>query len=368
MPRIVADSLFDTLLTRPAGLDTSPSQALWNKYRGEEYTVFFDESFYRFFGLSDPEGNFCYGAVGVPTSQLSVFNARMSDLLDQHYPARLGDSKREIKSTELLRLSVSAQASFVRAFANVLEEVGGFISGFYVPVNGLVLERVRVDLMQTAESVPNDHADLFRLSQQELVATLTGPNQVDLVLRMLQVPASAMANFLGWLQASFRIVYDPREKQEDEIVRAEMAKYLDIASRVSTDDSTESARYLGMDITQTSEEAVGLQAADLVAGILRKFFRDNQKWIEHGASLKLVTPASIEPLMQVVSIDGHMLKFGALMPTHPKLDRVLGRPNEANLLSYIAHLLASGVLGTLTSTGRYRGVEVYNGVVFDMND
>jgi hypothetical protein len=368
MPRIVAITSLQTTMAWPAGLDTSPSKANWEKYRGEIYEVFFDESFFKFFGLSDPEGNFCYGAVGIPTSQFSLFNFQMNKLFDEYRHAVAGSSPKEFKSADLMRLDQPVQIQFVRSLAAILEEVGGFISGFYAPVAGLVLERIRVNLMGMAASVPRHHKRLFKAAQQELIVTLTGPNQADLIVRMLQAPASGMAHFLGWLDASFRIVYDPRQKQEDEIIRMEMANYLDMASRVSFGDENKNAQYLGMDITQKSENSFGLQAADLIAGIVRKFCRENKKLVEHGASLRLVTPSSIEDVMQLVSIQGEWLKYGAIVPTHPKLDAALGTPNAANPLSYMTHLLAAGVLGTLTSTGRYRAIEIHNGLVFDMND
>lgn len=368
MPRIVTIPSLKMTTAWPAGLDTSPSIAIWEKYRGEVYEVFFDESFFKFFGLSEPDGNFCYGAVGIPASQSGLFDVKMSDLLDEYRRAIPGPVPKELKATELLRLSQSLQNHFVQSLAAILKDVGGFITGFYAPVAGLVLERIRVDLMDSAKSVPRRHKRLFIASQKELIKTLTGPNQADLVLRMLQAPASGMAHFLGWLDAPLRIVYDPRQKQEDEIVRQEMAKYLDMASRVSFGEENEQAKYLGMDISRRSDQSFGLQAADLIAGIIRKFFRDNRAIVEYRASLKLVTPSSVEHVMQLVSIKGMWLKFGAIYPSHPQLEDVLGMPNEANPLSYMTHLLAAGVLQTLTSTGRYRSIEIYNGLVADMND
>ncbi len=58
-------------------LYTSPSLSNCVKYRGEEYAVFFDESFFGVFWSSYLEGNFCYGAVGIPVSQLGLFNVEM---------------------------------------------------------------------------------------------------------------------------------------------------------------------------------------------------------------------------------------------------------------------------------------------------
>src|ERR1019366_4857132 len=113
----------------------------------------------------------------------------------------------EFKSSELIKLDLSVQTKFVRSLAKILDETGGFISGFYAPVAEIVLERMRVNLMGDTASVPRSHKRLFKATQQELIVTLTGPNQADLILRMLQLPAARMAHFLGWLDASFRIVY-----------------------------------------------------------------------------------------------------------------------------------------------------------------
>jgi hypothetical protein len=292
----------------------------------------------------------------------------MGKLFDKYRRTIVGSIPREFKSTDLMRLDLPVQTRLVKSLARILRAVGGFISGFHAPVGGIVMERIRVNLRDEVESVPRNHKRLFKAAQQELIETLTGPKQADLIIRMLQAPASGMAHFLGSLGTSFRIVYDPRQKEEDQIIRAQMAEYLDKASRVPFGKGNEQAQYLGMDITQRSEDSFGLQAADLIAGIVRKFFRDNKALIEHRAGLRLVTPSSIEDVMQLLPIGERLFKFGTIFPIHPHLEIALGVPNEQNPLSYLSHLLAAGVLTGLTSTGRYRGVEIYNGLVFDMND
>jgi len=54
------------------------------------YTVYMDESFYEFWGLQNPEGNFCYAVFGLPDQHLRT--------LDQFHAEFLRDFQTAVKA------------------------------------------------------------------------------------------------------------------------------------------------------------------------------------------------------------------------------------------------------------------------------
>jgi len=149
-----------------------PVRRILGRHNHQEYLVFIDESFYRFFGFDVPQGNFCHGAVGVPVNEYSRFK-RLLEPLIQNYNrcvrSELGLDVREIKYSVLRRLSPRYHARFARALTRALKEAGGFVAGFFSSTRGMIMERVRTNLLGEAAQVPDDYDALYEAARLELL-------------------------------------------------------------------------------------------------------------------------------------------------------------------------------------------------------
>ena len=131
----------------------------------------------------------------------------------------VGDVPEEVKSSTLRTLPLRFQARFARELTRALAEQGGFVSGFYTPTNGLIMEKVRENLIDKAEEVPCDHQYLYDAARQELLTDMCGPGQSDLITKLLFLPVAAFKFMLSSFDCHFRLQYDPRQGDEDRAVR-----------------------------------------------------------------------------------------------------------------------------------------------------
>lgn len=121
-------------------------------------------------------------------------------------------------------------------------------------------------------------------------------------------------------------------------------------------------------MTRRSEDELGLQLADVVAGYVREFFRRTPIALTEGSTARLITATSEEPLQKMELMDGVLFKIGSLQPMSARLKRSLTRRNMANLVSYFYPVLASGILTCNTSTGQERDLELSTGLIMDLLD
>jgi hypothetical protein len=127
----------------PLPLEICPGRELWERHRRCEYTVFVDESFYRFFGFADPEGNFCHAVLGVPTAnyqQLQDLLTPLNEAYLRHARRLCAEERQEIKFSTLRTLPANFRVRFSRDLVRALRETGGFVSGAYTPTQGQVME------------------------------------------------------------------------------------------------------------------------------------------------------------------------------------------------------------------------------------
>lgn len=249
----------------PMPLEVAPGRPLWEAHRGQPYLVFVDESFYEFFGFNHRDGNFCHAAVGVPAVNYEPLQRQLARLLRAyHRRARqlLGHVPNEIKSSTLRRLPLRFQASFARETTHALAELGGFVAGFYTPTAGLIMERVRENLIDVADEVPPDHGNLYEAARQELLAAVGGPGQSTLITNLLFLPISAVKFMLGSFDCEFQILYDPRQGDEDRAVRDEIGTGMNMLLGMP-DPLRQPNNYLGMVIDRRSEDELGLQLGTL---------------------------------------------------------------------------------------------------------
>jgi hypothetical protein len=329
-----------------------------------------DESFYRFFGFGAADGNFCHAMLGVPKDSYARFQTSIRPALDEYerqISQMTGERPRELKYRLLAHLPLVFKLSFTRELVNSLVAVGGFVAGFYSSTRGIVMERVRTNLMDEAEAVPNDHTDSYNAARTELLTEFRGVGQSDLIERLLLLPFSALFNFLNSFDCSFRIRYDPRGETEDEQVRNAMVRYMTGLSRVPELFGGVSC-LLGMEIHIASHDDVGLQLVDIVAGEVRGFFRRNAEALSESSTLKLVTGKSDEPLQYFLEFNQSIHKIGALSPMSTGLATKLAIKNSDNLISYYYPVLAAGILACVSDTGQPRLLEIPTRLILDQRE
>lgn len=332
--------------------------------------MFVDESFYAFFGFNNPDGNFCHGAIGVPIDNYETLCQSLEPIINAYnrlVQKLTGRVPNEVKSRILRRLPLRFQVEFVRELTMRLEEQGGFVSGFYTPTRGFVMESVRTRLLDTAEEVPQDHQVLYEAAKQELTSNFQGNGQADLITNLILMPVASIKFLLGSFDCSYRIHYDPRQGDEDHAVRTAIGTCMNGVRNVPNVD-WQFDNYRGMDTTRRSEEEIGLQLADVVAGDVRHFFRNDPDALIEGSTNRLITPDSDEPLQKFDELGGHLFKAASLRPMSTRLHRRLTRPNRANLISYYYPVLGSGMLSCTTFNGQARSLEMPTRSLYDLLD
>jgi hypothetical protein len=90
----------------------------------------------------------------------------------------------------------------------------------------------------------------------------------DLLSYLLTKAVAAWTYMLGFLDCHFRIIYDPREPDEDAPVKEKIDSMASAMVQLSPEVE---GLFLGLDIDRKSEDELGLQLADLMAGKTREF-------------------------------------------------------------------------------------------------
>ena len=192
---------------------------------------------------------------------------------------------------------------------------GVFINVFYSPLRSFVLERVRTRLfLDEQREIPVDFKALYEEAAEHLKTEALGPGQSGLIQKLLLLPISGVANMLATFGSSFTVIYDPREKREDKAVIAAIDGVL--AAFLNLKDKGVEMRWdlhdfvKGFVHDRRSEDEIGLQMADLMAGETRAFFDANPEQMEFAASRKLITQGA-----------GRALGYGRTRARHVVEDR-----------------------------------------------
>ena len=175
-------------VTTPRPIDNCPAKRIVSKYQNETYLVFIDETFREFFGLNDPTGYLCYAAVGIPEKEYEFFKRALAKVFTEYEAYVVGDSGlklREFKFEEFRRLERRHREAVAGKIGRLMKSYGAFFVGFYTHVSGVVMERVRSDLVGTAPKVPDDYAKLYEDAAAELRSELQGIGQSAVIARIL---------------------------------------------------------------------------------------------------------------------------------------------------------------------------------------
>jgi hypothetical protein len=357
----------------PSGL--APGRRRWEERRGREYLIFIDETFRGFFELQQT-GYFCHAAVGLPTSEYEAVKAETAPVFERYKTATALNSV-EFKHSEFRRLDLAARRRIGIDLAAVLTRHGAFVAGFYTTTRDFVLEDVRTDLLFSgAEGIPDDSEKLWDASAAKIKKEFAdGTGQSTAISKLLQVPAAAVTNLLAAFGCRFWIVYDPRQSKEDHRVAAlldEYMKAIGVGAKIITPQREEQVKqaFLGFDSSRPSEEQLGLQLADLLAGEVRLLFESRPEVRRFGANQRLVRQNTEEAIVTMDVLNGTLFKTGVLVRMPPGLCAAFSAADRGGrfVLPYFRNLLAAGMLTTYSSWGQPRDVMPFEGWIWDQID
>jgi len=115
----------------------------------------------------------------------------------------------------------------------------------------------------------------------------------DLLSYLVTKAVAGWTYMLGFLDCHFRVIYDPREPDEDASVKEKIDSMASAMAQLSPEVE---GLFLGLDIDRKSEHELGLQLADLMAGETREFFRSYPEMMSHGATRRIINQLSEEDL------------------------------------------------------------------------
>lgn len=319
-----------------------------------------------FFELTTKTGYFCHAMVGVPEHEYPQFKVAL-DPIFQEYRNLTQINAREFKHSEFRRIDFPHKKDLAVRLHEQMRRHGAFIGGFYTTVKAFVLERVRFDVLEQVDAVPEDYEELYQRAVESLGDGEKGPGNYAVLSRLMDLPVTAVACMLSEFDCTFRVIYDPREKREDKAVKAYVETFADVLKHALLDVGE---RYLGMEIQIPSEEEVGLQLADLMAGEIVGFFKANEELLTHGSTSRLITPVSQEPIQTVASLGKHGVKTGVLTPMPDDLHERFFRddPNGRTVLPCFVDLMCSGMLSCYGSWGTPRNILIFEKLIWDQSD
>lgn len=349
------------------------TNARFLQYRDRNYLVFLDESFYKFFGLARRDGNFCYGCIGIPEEKYDLLKSGLATLLGEYQQiSRMsGGEPKELKfSPHFLKLPKPFKRRFGLCLRNLLHRNGGFVLGYFVPVDGLVMERVREScLSRGLKEVPHEHSAEYETARTDLLTRRV--NVFDSVGShnytrgvgessiLCYLTANVLLNVNGLLAAAncpFRVVYDPRERSEDAAVSEHQLILNEIFSLLPSSLHTH-CRFT----TETaSNNELGIQLADVMAGEFRQFFRKNDGLLTAESSLKLIPSGQGDQMRGwIIPSEGARKAVGIcrLRPIPSSSMRCFYPPSES-LVPYFREMFAINGLVCFTHKGEHRHIEI----------
>ncbi len=354
----------------PQPLLTCPGLKYWRPHVGKPYLVFVDESFRGFFEFSE-RGYFVHAIVGIPESQHEALSNAMAPVF-QEYRRLTSPGQREFKHTEFKRLAYRDRRRLAMKLRDAFKAHGVFINVFYTPLRSFVLEHVRTTLfLHGKREIPGDFAALYRDAALALQADAQGPGQAGLIQKLLLLSIGGVANMLATFESPFTVIYDPREKKEDQAVitmidgvLAALTNLKDLDVEMRWDLHTFVKQFVH---DRRSEDEVGLQVADLMAGETRAFFQANPEQMAYAASRKLITQGSFEPVAAVEYAEGKLYKSGALtrMPAAVRKKWLVQDGSGRTVLPLFRELFGAGIATCYSSWGQPRHIAIFEGYVFD---
>lgn len=338
---------------------------------GKAYTVFIDESFDGFMNLAKDNGYFCYAALMVPTGRLPDLErfwiANRDRLVIEYKRATGFEIQKEFKSGFMNKLSFEARRKFGERLANFLRKNDCFVAGFYTTVKNMLAYHLRTQIAKDddAKEIPaNWEAILPDIKTKLLAEKPHHPGDAHLLVGLFHQTLSISLNWLSSVNATFNVVYDPRQKKEDRFLIQHADEWLKREAEVKG----LSGVYNGATAVTASANSPGLMLADLVLRDVRHLFADvPELLVEHsGTILILPEPQGHEPV--VMTLKGMRLKWGDRRPMSAELMKKLSCPSQNSMLPLYFDRLADCKLSCEAIYGESRVVNFRFGCLEDMTD
>jgi hypothetical protein len=337
------------------------------------YELYVDESFFRFWGLSDPDGNFCYVVYGLPISQLTslaVHHARLLKKFQDLVVAKLGEPiPLELKSSLFRRLPFNDRRRLALAMRHTLKTTNSFIVGEFQEVRGFLLESIRSDVVQAGgTALPQNWQELYDIRRNQLANTVAhgAAGQSPILSKLISLPTIAATNYIARRASSFSITLDPRGGIEDERLEDAIRTYTITVLEKIQQEGADKFKSVRHDLA--SEAVPGLQIADILAGEVRNWFLANREFLDFNSGKPLVTSATanIGHLMQIKDRVVSKPERHAHLP--PGLVRRMYRTAENSTLPFFRQLLAKGLLSCVARWGEYRHIDFERRIIIDSPD
>lgn len=335
-----------------------------------DYTVFVDESFFRWFGLPTKESNLCYGALSVPSSQLAGldrFEAGIREYAFSKLPPdkQTGRTALEFKYADFRHLSAEVIDELGRKFAYFLRRNNARIYGYFIPAEGFMNYKLRsdfIDDLNGLKSLPEaDYLARVESIRQEMLKEW---EDAEHNLGLLKECYRTFFNFLvqghgGFLKKSFQVVYDSRNAEEDAALHTEAESFAALIDRASPGVF---AHYKGY-TTASSTSSSGLRLVDWIAGEVRSFFYRNPAVLNSDSSFDILSPYMNSRMMLV---EGRAPFYHKKLT--PEAIQCFTVPGRGFMLPHLRPYFASGFLTHYASKGEARMIAVEPLEIFDMAD
>jgi hypothetical protein len=344
------------------------------------YSIYLDESFYEFWGLQNPQGNFCYAVFGLPDDQIAALLAFHAHLLREFQNAVTTELReeppKELKSVLLRRLAAPVRRRLWLKLRQFMLNSESFVLADFTPVRGFVLEKIRSDLAREGqERLPDEWQPLYEQRKTEILelAKQGGVGQTVVLEWLLGTTTASVAYYLRNRASKYRVYFDPRSPKEDEGVRNGILGFTKMT--LQSLHQQELDRFAGVSGEYKSENLPGLQIADLMVGEVRNWFISNSQILSFGSGPQFVTNANSNMLFRHSNPVANPLSgvdFNAKRQRYTKLPAgLIGRlqkADEYSALPYFRSLLAKRLLSCVAEWGEFRHIDFESGAVIDSID
>ncbi len=335
-----------------------------------DYSVFVDESFYKWFGLPTQESNLCYGALSMPSNRLldlERFEASIRKFAFDQLPAiqKAKHTGVEIKYSDFRYFSPEVIDELGRKLDYFLTKNGASIFGFFIPAEGFMNYKLRSDFIDEVEALKampeaEYKSRIEAIRQEMLQEWKDAEHNLGLLSECYKTFFNFIVQFQGrFLRKSYQVIYDSRNPAEDSLLHKEAEEFATLSDRVTPGAF---AHYRGYE-SGSSATSPGLRLVDWIAGEVRAFFYRSPEVMSSASSFDILSPYW-NPKMLL--IDGTAPFYRRELST----EAVAYFENKGRglMLPQIKKHFASGFLTYYAQRGEARNLSIPELVAYDMAD
>ncbi len=335
-----------------------------------DYSVFVDESFYKWFGLPTQEANLCYGALSVPTARLpdlERFETAIREFAFEQLPTdeKAKHSSAEVKYSAFRHFTPEVIDELGRRLDYFLTKNRAHIFGFFIPAEGFMNYKLRSDFIDDAgalKTMPEAEykARVESIRNEMLQEWRDAEHNLGLLSECYKTFFNFIMQFQGqFLGKSYRVIYDSRNPEEDRLLHKDAEAFALLAERATPGTLV---HYRGYD-TASSATSAGLRLVDWIAGEVRAFFYRSPDVMSSTSSFDILSPYW-NPKMLLVQGRGPFYRR-ELSPGAVACFQEKGR---SLMLPQLKKHFASGFLTYYAQRGEARHISIPELVAYDMAD